>query len=384
MAAASSSGRSGGLLQKVAFTSDSKFLLCCSGCVVKCFSATTGAPLRLLDGHSDEVTGVAHNPASPLQAYTASLDGRILLWDLDEAIVLRTICVGLPIVALAVDPASPDTGFILTGPSDTALEASVPDYCREIAQHGRVYSVALRVSGKHAARSAALLARAREAAAAAKKGGAAAGKKAAAAAAAKAADAFGSAEMPWPADLKLLFKAAKASALAAGPCGHERTSVVGAVSGRYLYLHDVAKGTTAEAVCPSKRQMRCLAISPAEPLCATGDETGRIHLWHLDGGGAAGGGGGKAPAPRSSEMHWHAQRVAALGFSPNGAYLYSVGKEGVLVSWQLHTANRSFIPRLGAPLTALAIASSGNTAAALGGDNAIRLVDLQANHLKYA
>ena len=55
-------------------------------------------------------------------------------------------------------------------------------------------------------------------------------------------------------------------------------------------------------------------------------------------------------------MHWHAHRVRSLAFSADGTTLLSGGDEAVLVMWQLGTRNRSFLPRLGGSI--LAIASS--------------------------
>ena len=62
-----------------------------------------------------------------------------------------------------------------------------------------------------------------------------------------------------------------------------------------------------------------------------------------DKGGRDGLAGGFADG-RAREMHWHAQPVGAMCFSADGAYLYSAGREGVLVAWQLHATARAFLP----------------------------------------
>ena len=90
-------------------------LLACSGCVIKLYSAATGVQVRLLQGHTADVTAVTHSPTSVLQALSAGLDGRIILWDLDEAFALRSICVGLPILSMVLHPLQSDSAFILTG-----------------------------------------------------------------------------------------------------------------------------------------------------------------------------------------------------------------------------------------------------------------------------
>ena len=132
--------------------------------------------------------------------------------------------------------------------------------------------------------------------------------------------------------------------------------------------------------------MSCVAVSPTEPLVAAGDESGHIYLLRVESrcaptptpkkakkshqqeeGGAPPPGTPQAkPISRASDMHWHAQRVGALEFSHDGGYLYSVGKEGVLVAWQLNSGHQSFLPRLGAPLTQLACSPTGTSAAVLG------------------
>ena len=63
--------------------------------------------------------------------------------------------------------------------------------------------------------------------------------------------------------------------IAAGACGGEKAVVVCAVSGRHVYMHDLAACTTVQM--GRKRAMRSLAISPTELLCAAGarsDEMG--------------------------------------------------------------------------------------------------------------
>ena len=90
------------------FSTDNKYLLCCSGIVIKVFSCATGAQVRQLEGHTDEVTAVAHNPSNVLQACSASLDGCIVLWDLDDALMLRCFCLGTPIAAFWASCSSGD------------------------------------------------------------------------------------------------------------------------------------------------------------------------------------------------------------------------------------------------------------------------------------
>ena len=123
------------------FSTDNKYLLCCSGNVVKVFSCKTGAQVRMLEGHTDQVTAVAHNPANILQACSASLDGCIMLWDIDGALMLRCFCLGLPIAAMAIDSTMPTDAFVLT--AELPPSPTTPAYARGLAVPGRAYSVQL-------------------------------------------------------------------------------------------------------------------------------------------------------------------------------------------------------------------------------------------------
>eukprot|EP01052_Picozoa_sp_SAG31_P044959 SAG31_NODE_8030_length_1537_cov_1.116134_2_plen_150_part_01 len=63
----------------------------------------------------------------------------------------------------------------------------------------------------------------------------------------------------------------------------------------------------------------------------------------------------QAGTPGTSVLHWHAHAVTSLAFSVDGTYLISGGHEAVLVTWQLGTRNRSFLPRLGGAIVAISV-----------------------------
>ncbi|KAL0399017.1 UNVERIFIED_CONTAM: U3 small nucleolar RNA-associated protein 17 [Sesamum radiatum] len=116
------------------------------------------------------------------------------------------------------------------------------------------------------------------------------------------------------------------------------------------------------------KSFTALAFHPTERVVAAGDVTGRILIWRgvghktcLNDGKLISGGLNKdaedKPGVRDDDdadscttWHWHSSQVNVLFFSSDGAYLYSGGREGVLVVWQLDTGKKKFLPRIGSPL----------------------------------
>jgi NET1-associated nuclear protein 1 (U3 small nucleolar RNA-associated protein 17) len=81
---------------------------------------------------------------------------------------------------------------------------------------------------------------------------------------------------------------------------------------------------------------QCCAIDASDTILAAGDVSGRIVIWHgfqkaLPAGGASSNSAGGGAAPACTTVHWHAQAVGCLAFSPDGAHLLSGGMEGALV-----------------------------------------------------
>jgi NET1-associated nuclear protein 1 (U3 small nucleolar RNA-associated protein 17) len=111
---------------------------------------------------------------------------------------------------------------------------------------------------------------------------------------------------------------------------------------------------------PPSCAAQCCAISSDESMIAAGDASGRIQIWrnfgqHVplikrDGQSYV---KPDASMLRSTTVHWHASAVNCLSFSPDGTYLMSGGREGVLVLWQVETGSQNFLPRLGGPLTGI-------------------------------
>lgn len=125
------------------------------------------------------------------------------------------------------------------------------------------------------------------------------------------------------------------------------------------------------------KNFTCVALSPNGDRAAAGDVTGRVLIWHglreqLDNPSEASTGvKGISPSVACTTLHWHASAVGTLLFSIDGAHLYSGGQEGVLVQWDLQSNERSFLPRIGAPVKWLAFDGSTSLLAGLQ-DNTVR------------
>uniref|UniRef100_A0A671L180 WD repeat-containing protein 75-like n=1 Tax=Sinocyclocheilus anshuiensis TaxID=1608454 RepID=A0A671L180_9TELE len=70
-------------------STDSRFVLCASGDSVKVYSTRTEEWLHSLQGHTNQVTGIALNPANHLQVYSCSADGTVKLWDFIDGILIK-------------------------------------------------------------------------------------------------------------------------------------------------------------------------------------------------------------------------------------------------------------------------------------------------------
>ncbi|KAL0443184.1 UNVERIFIED_CONTAM: U3 small nucleolar RNA-associated protein 17 [Sesamum latifolium] len=79
-------------------------------------------------------------------------------------------------------------------------------------------------------------------------------------------------------------------------------------------------------------------------------------------------------ADSCTTWHWHSSQVNVLFFSSDGAYLYSGGREGVLVVWQLDTGKKKFLPRIGSPLLYFVNSPDPSLSSISRADNQIQLL----------
>ncbi|KAH0956856.1 hypothetical protein HN011_012186 [Eciton burchellii] len=116
------------------------------------------------------------------------------------------------------------------------------------------------------------------------------------------------------------------------------------------------------------RLSTCIAGHPEEECVATGDSTGRVVIWRNL----------FQTRPYTAVFHWHTLPVTEIIFSKSGSHMYTGGGECVLVKWTLaNTRQKSFLPRLPAPIKHLTIASDNLYVAVSTLDNGIAIVNPQ-------
>ncbi|KAJ1978700.1 NET1-associated nuclear protein 1 [Dimargaris verticillata] len=123
---------------------------------------------------------------------------------------------------------------------------------------------------------------------------------------------------------------------------------LGAAEGTFLLLWDTHQldfapnGVAPHSRLNTKALISCIAFHPAEGAVAVGMQNGQILVYYV-----LGNLGQRRPV--RSLYHWHSVEVQSLAFTADGSYMCSCGMEGVVVSWQMDTRLKDFLPRLGAP-----------------------------------
>ncbi|XP_057417123.1 uncharacterized protein LOC130711489 [Lotus japonicus] len=308
------------------FSNDGKRLLVCSGCSVAVFSTATALQVSALEGHTAAVTSIVVVPApnSVLSyCWTSSLDGTIRYWDFFLSECIKTLDLGFPIYSMVI-PA------ILSPPEENnARQPNVFAYVsvqdenaqdnRPKPRRGQIRKCNL--TNYHAISN------------------------------------------------HILKETERPESLTICPSG----KFLGIKDKRKLHIWKIPKMDSDSAVLKKitlhhTKTFTALAFHPTERIVAAGDVTGRILIWRgfgthkfQDNSGLLNtrsmndeedkpGVRDNDDAESCSTWHWHSAGVRHLSFSSDGAYLYSGGKEGVLVLWQLDTGKKTFLPRIGSPL----------------------------------
>ena len=134
-----------------------------------------------------------------------------------------------------------------------------------------------------------------------------------------------------------------------------------AVAGHKAYVAPTSSFKSGFTKYVSPEALTCLAFHPSEDYFATGDDKGSVRLWYCLNEQVTATAVGVEKRAQTTTLHWHAHAVASVAFTSNGAYLLSGGEESVLVIWQLHTGKKEFVPRIGAPISTIAVARGGQS-----------------------
>ncbi|XP_030642048.1 WD repeat-containing protein 75 [Chanos chanos] len=295
------------------FANDSRYLLCASGDSVKVYSTNTEECIHSLHGHTDQVTGVALNPANHLQLYSCSADGTVRLWDYVDGIHIKTFIIGFPIYSLYVSTKHEGIVFLILPMAGGGSE--------------RFQLVAI-----HLPKSVEQEVDARELSAV-----------------------LGDVS-PNP------------RATAFGREGEYIASVIGHQLKVYFfrkqktYSFSVPRGKKKGA----QNQMTCVTCHPTDDCIATGHEDGKIRLWRNF---------THQKEYTFSTLHWHHNAVNAMCFSPEGTSLLSGGIESVLVQWRYgEHNNKNFLPRLGGAILHISVSSDGELCSTSHSDNKITII----------
>ncbi|KAM3396488.1 WD repeat-containing protein 75 [Capsicum galapagoense] len=338
-----------------AFSNDAKKLLVCTGNTISIFSTSTGLQIVELEGHKGLVTSVvvvpSTSPAGKILCYcwTASEDGTIKYWDFSVPELIRSIDVQFPIHSMVIPGLSLQPTESSEKPSDLFAYVSI-----------RVLK-----------------------------------------------EQQGESNASWCQIRKCnLTKSTLVGGVTLAESQKNTLSITLSSTGRYMGICDkrklriweIAAKDSDQAVLKKIRlhhtkALSTLAFHPTDRIVAAGDVTGRILIWrgvgdHSFSSGNKQRGGlmkdieekpgvrGEDDADSCTTRHWHSAEVKVLFFSSDGAYLYSGGKEGVLVVWQLDTGKQKFLPRIGSLLLYFTISSDPSLSSISCADNRIYLLKM--------
>jgi len=146
-------------------------------------------------------------------------------------------------------------------------------------------------------------------------------------------------------------------------------NTLAAIFGTCLYMWKTTEGNHRVIICKDHHMnFTSIAIHPQDEFIATGNTVGEITLWYHKASKA----GGKT---KSKTLLWHTQSVVGLSFTLDGVYLLSGGPEGVLVTWQLETGIKQFLPGMGSKFTGISVSSDASYYCLALKDNSVKIIN---------
>uniref|UniRef100_A0A2P2I9S9 WD repeat-containing protein 75-like n=1 Tax=Hirondellea gigas TaxID=1518452 RepID=A0A2P2I9S9_9CRUS len=138
-----------------------------------------------------------------------------------------------------------------------------------------------------------------------------------------------------------------------------------------IYASHSSKATRKNRrILCGERQPTCVAVHPTDETLAVGDHFGGVEVYFNV---------FQQKHSGSRRLHWHSLPVCDLLFAHSGTELYSSGHEGALVQWHQaegNKADKDILPRLGLPVTHMAISKDSSTMVVTHSDNSFSLINL--------
>ncbi|XP_062862479.1 WD repeat-containing protein 75 [Trichomycterus rosablanca] len=296
-------------------TGDCRYLLCASGDLVKVFSTSTEECVHILEGHTNQVTGLTLNPANHLQVYSCSLDGTVRLWDFNDGILIKTFIIGQPTSSIYVSEKHAGVIFIVVpmasnkggGDCFQLVAVTLPKVLEQEVEARELSSVFPDISSNPGA------------------------------------TAFG-----------------------------RQGEYLASAKGLHLHVFFFRTQKTFRFSLKStdkkgaRNAFTCIACHPKDDCIATGHEDGKIRLWRNF---------NQKKEYTYSTQHWHHNAVSALCFTPEGTHLLSGGVESVLVQWHCAEVNeKDFLPRLGGAISHICVSPDGQMYSTSHSDNKITII----------
>ncbi|XP_071445951.1 WD repeat-containing protein 75 [Hetaerina americana] len=147
--------------------------------------------------------------------------------------------------------------------------------------------------------------------------------------------------------------------------GQENSQYVGTIYKCNVYAVNLRNGKIVRLFVHSERRYTCIAAHKSDHILAVGGIDGCITIWR---------GFFEQGTPPRSVYHWHTLPVNAICFSETGTSLFSGGGECVMVRWLLEYQEKNFLPRMGSPISHLAVSPGNQLVAASMADNSIQLI----------
>ncbi|GJQ09363.1 hypothetical protein GpartN1_g1154.t1 [Galdieria partita] len=279
--------------------------------------------------HDKRITKVISHPVDSAVVMSASEDGTLRIWDVEEGILQKTMDIGLPIENVLYDAKFTDTVYCLCrklGVAENPLPDAQELKTQRVFARGRKLCKVISVqisTGK----------------------------------------------------VSTIFQVKRPRCFCLA--SSERVLLVGTDYGLTCYFLD--KKDNRLIHMRHSKPINTMAYHEETDTLAVGEETGMIRIFRCF----------MATFSRQSDMHpihflnaqthskfhWHSQTVLSLAFSVNGVRLFSGGTEGVLVSWKVSTGEHTFLPRLGGSIRYLMVDAYTNTIGISSQDNCFKLLD---------